>query len=180
MNVVWSDLEDFAEAIGFRDPKDFKPQYLILSSVQGHNQEVTDPLKSIGIELIAPLALLAEVKEVAERAIFYGRLKRNAFNIFATGVGALSKIPKLIEQLSWAIAKLLPPEYQWLNFVLAEADLSKAMEKGAGWMRERAVKAAKRGDILTATIKYMSAELALDSAQNLYWSPLIHAELSRK
>jgi hypothetical protein len=138
----------------------FGHQYLLLSAVRGDGARVLDAHHYIGLELVAPVALLSVLGELAERAG-----KGAAFGVLRTIVERLSALVDLIDKFD----DFLPKKYQLLTQLLKALALKDGLDKGAEYFRDKQTSAAKRGRALEAVAAAMRAELAGPSAQNAYF-----------
>jgi hypothetical protein len=140
--------------------RSFGTQYLLLSSVRGDQQRVLDPHAFIGLQLIAPIALLAVLDELAQsssRGGGYG-VPRAIFERLAALVSLVDKLDDF-----------LPPKYQMLTQLLKALALKEGLDKGIDHFREKQERAARKGRHLDAVAAAMKAELANERAQSAYF-----------
>ena len=133
---------------------------MLLSSVRGDGAKVVDPHSYIGLQLVAPLALVSTLQELASRAgrgTAHGVLQR-----IIQGMGALVDI---IDKLD----DFLPPKYQFLTELLKALDLKAATDKGVEYFRHKQEAAARGGRLLDAVAASMMAEMVSDEAQRAYF-----------
>ena len=138
----------------------FGQQYLMLAAVKGNDKQVVDAHSYIGLQLIAPVALLSALDALAQKA----------------GQGFAAGIPKVIfNGLSFLVDYIdrlddfLPPKYQVLTQLLKALSLKEGLDKGADYFREKQEKAASKGKKLEAVANAMKAELASEAAQTTYY-----------
>lgn len=148
-------FEGVSNAISAQN-SDFGKQFLLLSSVKGSsNSKVADAHQFMGLQLIAPLALMStlrELKEIADKPNNYGFFE----NI-------LKNISKAIDWID-SIDDVLPPKYQMVTKILKAIDAKGMVDKKAGDFRQQQEDAVKAGKVLEATAAAMQAELASESA----------------
>jgi GTPase SAR1 family protein len=138
----------------------FGSQYLLLSSVRGDGNRVLDASAYVGLQLIAPIALLFVLNELASKA----------------GTGQAYGVPRAIFERLAALVSLidhlddfLPPKYQILTQLLKALALKEGLDKGAEYFRERQDQAARKGRQLEAAAAAMKAELSNKKAQSAYF-----------
>lgn len=150
-------LAGLAEAV---DSKDFGCQYMLISSAIGKDKKVINAHQYIGIQLIAPVALLSVLDEIAktmgtERG--YGIFK----GIFEKLRGLVSFIDKIDD--------ILPQKYQVVTLLIKYLHLQEGLEKGVEYFRQKQAIAAQKGDTIGAAVAAMKAELASDAAQRAFY-----------
>lgn len=142
------------------NPKSFGNQYLLVSSVRGDGNRVIDAHQFIGLQLVAPVALVSVLSELAEKA---GQ---------GTGYGMLHTILKTLSDVVDWIDKLdnfLPAKYQMLTRLLKALALKEGLDKGAQHFREKQAAAVRKKDALTAAANAFRAELASEAAQHAFY-----------
>lgn len=138
----------------------FGDQFLLLSSARGEGAHVLDAHESVGLELVAPVALLSVLTEIAVKAD-RGRVH-----------GVLSEILKRLGALGALIDRMddfLPRRYQVLTAILQALELQRGLDRGSEYFRERQAAAAQRGQALQALAATLRAELASEAAQRAYY-----------
>lgn len=142
------------------DLKDFGGQYMLISSVKGNNKKVTNAHQYIGIQLIAPVALLSTLDELGKKV---GR---------GRGHGIFKEIFNKLRGLADFIDKIddfLPKKYQVVTHLLKALHLQEGLEMGEKYFRQKQAKAAQKGKIIDASINAMKAELASNAAQRAFY-----------
>lgn len=150
-------LTGVAKSVG---SKSFGSQYLLLSSVRGDGGHVVDAHDFIGLQLVAPVALVSVLSELAEKAKKdpgFGRLKEV--------LEGLSRLVEFTEKLD----DFLPPKYQVLKQLLKVLPLKDVLDKRAEHFRDKQAAAVKEGNALKAAAVAMSAELASPAAQRAFF-----------
>jgi hypothetical protein len=150
-------LNGVAKAVG---SKAFGHQFLLLSSVRGDGSHVADAHQYVGLELVAPLALVSVLSELAARAD-----RGVGFGILGALLQRLSAAADLINRLD----DFLPPRYQVLTALLNALTLKEGLDQGTEYFRKKQAAAAKRGRALEALGAAMRAELASSAAQNAFY-----------
>lgn len=150
-------LAGIAKAVHSRT---FGRQFLLVSSVRAEGTRVIDAHDYIGLHLIAPVALLSTLSDVAERAS-----KGGGFGTLRAILFRLSKIVDLLDGLD----DFLPLKYQLLTKLLKAFDLKQILEHGSDFYRKKQAVAAARGKSLEAVAAAMKAELRSDEAQFAYY-----------
>jgi hypothetical protein len=140
--------------------KSFGSQYLLLSSVRGDGGHVIDAHEFIGLQLVAPVALVSVLSELADKAA-----KGSGFGILKTILERLSALVDLVDKLD----DFLPPKYQVLTQLLKALALKDGVDKGAEYFREKQAAAAKKGKVLEAAAAALRAELASTAAQRAFF-----------
>ena len=140
--------------------KSFGSQYLLLSSVRGDGGHVIDAHEFIGLQLVAPVALVSVLSELADKAA-----KGSGFGILRTILERLSALVDLVDKLD----DFLPPKYQVLTQLLKALALKDGIDKGADYFREKQAAAAKKGKVLEAAAAALRAELASTAAQRAFF-----------
>lgn len=138
----------------------FGHQYLLLSSVRGDGAQVLDAHAYVGLQLVAPVALVSVLSELVEKAG-----KGTTFGVVTAIVERLSALVALIDKLD----DFLPRKYQILTQLLNALALKEGLNKSADYFREKQKNAAKRGRGLEAAAAAMRAELASPAAQLAYY-----------
>jgi GTPase SAR1 family protein len=138
----------------------FGNQFLLLSSVRGDGARVTDAHQYVGLHLVAPVALVSVLSELASK-----ETKGSGFGMLRGIVERLAALVDLIDKLD----DFLPPKYQVLTQLLKALDLKDGLDKGAEYFREKQTSAAKRGNSLEAAAAAMRAELASTDAQQAFY-----------
>jgi hypothetical protein len=136
--------------------KSFGHQYLLLSSVQGDGGHVIDAKKFIGLQLIAPLALVSVLSELADKAG-----KGLEFDIFKTILKGISVLVDVIDNFS----NFFPPRYQMIIQLLKAFAIKDMLDKSAEHLREKQKIAVAKGKVLEATAAALRAELASPAAK---------------
>lgn len=142
------------------DSKDFGCQYLLISSVKGKDNKVVDAHKYIGIQLIAPVALMSVLADLAKKV---GR---------GGGYGIIKEIFVKLRSLVDFVDKIddfLPKKYQLVTLLLRAVQLQEGLEKGKEFFRKKQATAAQKGEKIDAAISAMKAELASDAAQHTFY-----------
>ena len=150
-------LEGLAKVI---DSKDFGCQYLLISSVKGKDNKVINAHQYIGIQLIAPIALMSVLAELARKV---GR---------GGGYGTFKEIFIKLKSLVDCVDKIddfLPKKYQVLTHLLKVMQLQEGLEKSVDFFRGEQAMAAQKGEKIDAAISAMKAELASDAAQRAFY-----------
>ena len=150
-------LKGVAKAIGTQR---FGNRFLLLSSVRAEGTRVVDAHRWMGLQLVAPLVLMAVLEEAAERAS-----RGTAHGIVASVFQRLSKIVDFIDQLD----DFLPLKYQILTKLLQALDLKEGLEKGVAYFREQQARAARKGDATRAAVASLKAELSAPEGQRAYF-----------
>lgn len=150
-------LSGVAKAV---NSKSFGQQFLLLSSVQGDGSRVLDAHEFVGLQLVAPVALLSVLAELAEKAD-----KGAGYGLLSAVVERLAAVIDLVDKLD----NFLPLKYQILTKILKALALQKGLDKGAEYFREKQAVAAKRGRALEAVAAAMRAELASPVADHVYF-----------
>lgn len=140
--------------------KQFGVHFLLLSSAKGEKGKVLDSKVTTGLEMVAPLALLASLRQVAQSA-GKGNLHGVASVLLKGLNGALESIQK--------IESLLPAKMRILAPLLRGFELREGLEKGAAYFRERQQRAAAKGKSLDAAAMTVQAELVSSAAQICYF-----------
>jgi hypothetical protein len=140
--------------------KTFGSQYLLLSAVRGDGGQVLDAHQFIGLQLVAPLALISVLSELADKAA-----KGSGFGVLRAILERLSAVVDLVDKLD----NFLPPKYQLLTQLLKALALKDGIDKGADYFRERQAAAAKKGKVLEAAAAALRAELASSAAQRAFF-----------
>lgn len=152
-------LEGLANAINL-NLKDFGCQYMLISSVKGNDNKVINAHQYIGIQLIAPVALLSVLDELAKKV---GRGRGHG--IFK---GIVNKLKELVDFID-KIDDFLPKKYQVVTHLLKAFHLQEGLEMGVEYFREKQAKAAQKGKTIDAAINAMKAELASDASQRAFY-----------
>ncbi|MCZ7585369.1 MAG: hypothetical protein M5R36_19645 [Deltaproteobacteria bacterium] len=140
--------------------KSFGHQFLLLSSVRGDGACVVDAHQYIGLQLVAPVALVSVLSELAEKAGTgpgYGFLR-----------GILERLGAVVDLID-SFDDFLPPKYQVVTKFLKALALKDGLDKGVEYFREKQVNAAKKGKALEAVAAALRAELASNAAQMAYY-----------
>lgn len=138
----------------------FGRSYLLLSAVRGDGDVVVDAHSYVGLQLIAPVALMAAIQRLAEKAPT-GR----AFGVLAFVVERLKALVEVADELD----DFLPATYQPISRVLEALAANQVLDEGAQALRDRQRAAARAGKVLEATAAAMGAELKSDAAQNSFF-----------
>ena len=138
----------------------FGHQFLLLSAVRGDGTRVVDAHQYVGLQLVAPIALISVLSELADKAG-----KGSGFGFLRAIVEKLAAAVDLIDKLD----DFLPKKYQILTELLKLLGLKEGLHKGADYFREKQASAAKRGKSLEAAAAAMRAELASDDAQKAFY-----------
>lgn len=140
--------------------KSFGSQFLLLSSVRGQAARVTDAHAYVGLELIAPVALLSVLSELAKKAS-----KGTGYGVLGVVLERLSAVVDLIDRID----DFLPVKYQILTHLLKALQLRDGLGKGADYFRKKQQTAAKKGKALSAVAAAFRAELASTEAATVYY-----------
>ncbi len=140
--------------------KAFGHQFLLLASVRGDGSRVVDAHQYLGLHLIAPIALLSVLSELAEKAA-----RGSGYGVLRAVVERLSALVDLIDKLD----DFLPPKYQVLTKMLKALSLKDGLDKGTDHFREKQNSAAKRGKSLDAAAAAMRAELTSATTLPVYY-----------
>lgn len=140
--------------------KSFCSQYLLLSSVRGDGGHVIDAQDYIGLPLVAPVALLSVLSELADK-----QSRGTVFGPLKSVLEGLSAVVDLVSNLR----EFLPPKYHRLTLLLSALPLKDGLDKGAKYFREKQAAAAKKGEVMKATAAALRAELASDQAQRAFY-----------
>lgn len=138
----------------------FGSQYLLLSSVRGDGSRVLDSHAYVGLQLIAPIALLSVLDELAKKAS-----KGQGYGVPHAIFERLAALVSLIDRLD----DFLPPKYQTLTQLLKALALKEGLDKGSDYFRVRQDQAARKGQCLEAAAAAMKAELSNERAQSAYF-----------
>lgn len=150
-------LEGLADAI---NSKDFGSQYMLISSVKCHDKKIINAHQYIGIQLIAPVALLSVLDELAKKV---GRGRGHG--MFK---GIFNKLKELVNFID-KIDDFLPKKYQVVTHLLKAFHLQEGLEKSVEYFREKQARAAQKGKTIDAAINAMKAELASDASQRAFY-----------
>ncbi|MBA2664507.1 MAG: hypothetical protein H0U74_19625 [Bradymonadaceae bacterium] len=150
-------LEGVAKAV---NSPSFGSQYLLLSSVQGDGERVVDAHQFIGLQLVAPIALVSVLSELANKAA-----KGEGFGYLRAIMERLAAIVDFVDKLD----DFLPPKYKVLTQLLKALALKDGLNKGSEYFRGMQAAAAKRGQVLEASAAAMRAELASPHAQKAFF-----------
>lgn len=138
----------------------FGHQFLLLSAVQGDGSRVVDAHRYVGLQLVAPVAVLsvlAELLEDADKGTIYG--------VPTFIMERLAALTELVDGLD----DFLPRKYQILTKLLKALDLKSGFDKGAEYFRAKQMAAAKRGKSLEAVAATMQAEFASPEARQAFF-----------
>lgn len=138
----------------------FGHQFLLLSSVVGDGAQVVDAHKYMGLQLVAPVALISVLSELAEKAA-----KGSGYGVLKVIVERLAALVDLLDRLD----DFLPPKYQVLTRLLKALALKDGLNKGAEYFHDKRAAAARRGKSLEAAAAAMRAELASPAVQHVYY-----------
>lgn len=138
----------------------FGNQFLLLSAAKANYHVVEDITKTLGLELLAPVALLSVIRELAKKAD-----RGDVFGLLGEILSSLSAVISVIDKLD----DFLPKQYQVLTQLLQAFNLKEIANQGTDYMRKKQKEAAKKGNALDATAYAMMAELKSDSAKRLYY-----------
>ncbi len=152
-------LKGVAKAVG---SKSFGSQFLLLSSVRGDGQQVVDAHEFIGLQLVAPIALLSVISDLADKA---ARNPAGAFGVVKVLLERLAEVVDVLDKLD----DFLPAKYQGLTLLLRALALKEGLGKGAEFFRAKQEAAAKKGKVLEATAAAMRAELATPAANRAFF-----------
>jgi hypothetical protein len=140
--------------------KAFGHQFLLLSSVQGDGARVIDAHRYMGLQLIAPVAFLSVLTELADKAD-----KGTVWEVLTVVVKKLSALTELVDLAD----DFLPAKYQVLTRLIKALDIKDALDKSSEWLREKQLAASKRGKLLLAVNYAMLAELKSDLARPAFY-----------
>lgn len=138
----------------------FGKQHLLLAAVKGDDNRVVDAHSYVGLQLIAPVALLSVLDELAQKAD-----RGHAVGIPKTIFERLAALIDFVDKLD----DFLPPKFQMLTHLLKALSLKEGLEKGADFFRDKQEKAARKGKVLDAAGAAMKAELASEAAQTAFF-----------
>jgi hypothetical protein len=138
----------------------FGDQFLHISSVQGDGSRVLDAHRYVGLQLIAPVAFLAVLTEIAEKAG-----SGTVWNFLNGVVRRVSNLTELIDSLD----DFLPAKYRLITMLIKAMDIKDALDKTSEWLREKQIESAKRGQVLKAVNYAMLAELRSEAAKFSYF-----------
>ena len=150
-------LSGFAKAC---NSKNFGKHFLLLSSVRGDGNTVADAHSFLGLQLVAPIALLTVLTSLAD--------EQREKSVDSWQQLLLIRIKKLVTVFD-GVDNFLPPKYQVITRVLRAIDIEGIIDKGERHYREKQVAAAKKGDAIEAGIAAMNAELASAAMANSYY-----------
>jgi hypothetical protein len=159
-DIVSGAADQLAGVAKALNSKSFGNQYLLLSSVRGDGGHVINAHEFIGLQLIAPVALVSVLSELAAKAS-----KGTAYGILKSILEGMSVLVDVIDKLD----DFLPPKYQMLTVLLKALALKDGIDKGTDYFRDKQVAAAKRGKTLEATAAAFRAELASNAAQRAFF-----------
>lgn len=138
----------------------FGDQFLHLSSVQGDGSRVLDAHRYVGLQLIAPVAFLAVLTEIAERA--------GSGTVWSVLNGIVRRLSNLTDMID-SVDDFLPAKYRVITMLIKAMDIKEGLDKTSEWLRGRQIEAAKRGEVLKAVNYAMLAELRSDAANSSYF-----------
>ncbi len=141
------------------DETNFGQEFLLLSAVQGSNGGVVNAHKSMGLQLLAPVAFASTLRMQAEKAS-KGRISGGLSALF-------SVLRKSVEKID-ALDNYLPLKYQFLTLVLKSLPLEDWSGKAEGHFREKQIAAAKKGKGTEALVNGFVAELKSEAAKREY------------
>lgn len=181
-----AELDELGREIGKEAP--YRWAYLLLSSAQGDGVRVISADNPSGLELIAPIALLAPLEEIGNVSI----PKKIAHWAMKGTVWTMDKARTII---AWAAgteaavadttagsrpSQMSTPD--GLFAILFAVALTKVLERSASYLARQLEKAAQDGHIFDAAICAMQMELVTDASRHLFYDDhLIQRErLERK
>lgn len=150
---------EFAQMMPEGSSCTFGKEFLLLSSVQASGESVTNPSETIGLQLIAPVALIS-ILEYVHSKMGKGASQHFISKIFESLLGLVTMVDRIDD--------FLPPKYQFVSLLIKALHLEESLEYGAAHFREKQKNAAKRGDALSAGIAALKAELATNEAELAY------------
>ena len=172
-----AELDELGLIIGKEKP--YRWAFLQLSSAQGDGSQVISADKPRGLELIAPIALLAPLEQIGNASI----PKSVGKQVTKGTVWTLDKARALIRTLiRWvtrteaAVAEatteprmtsITTPD--GLFAILFAVALTKVLDKSASYLTRRLERAARDGRIFDAAICTMQMELMTDESRHLYY-----------
>ncbi|MCI0590991.1 MAG: hypothetical protein L0Y67_05220 [Gammaproteobacteria bacterium] len=166
------ELDELGRVIGKEKP--YRWAFLLLSSAQGDGTQVISADEPRGLELIAPIALLAPLEQIGNASI----PKEVTKQVMKGTVWTLDKAKTLI---AWAagtgaaVADATGPRTtsiatpDGLFAILFAVALTKILEKSASYLTRSLEKAARDGHIFDAAICAMQMELMTDESRHLYY-----------
>ncbi|MBD2314185.1 hypothetical protein H6G20_21170 [Desertifilum sp. FACHB-1129] len=162
---VLKDVDDEVRGLSKEFERDNKSnnlgsQFLLLSAAKANYHVVEDITKTLGLELLAPVALLSVIQELAKKTDRGG-----VPGLLGEILSSLSSVINVIDKMD----DFLPKQYQILTQLLQAFKLKELADKGTDYMRKKQKEAAKKGKALDATAYAMMAELKSDSAKCLYY-----------
>jgi hypothetical protein len=167
------ELDELGRIIGKEKP--YRWAFLQLSSAQGDGSQVISADKPRGLELIAPIALLAPLEQIGNASIPKSIAKQvtkgtvwtldKARTLIAWVVGTEAAVADAItEPRTTSIAT---PD--GLFAILFAVALTKILDKSASYLTRRLERAARDGHIFDAAICTMQMELMTDESRHLYY-----------
>lgn len=153
----YEQLDGLAKVV---DSKGFGSKYLLISSVKGKDSKVVNAHQYIGIQLLAPVACLSVLDELAK---IVGR--GGCSGIFKGIFIGLKDLVGFIDKID----DFLPKKYQLITHLLKAIHLQEGLEKGVSFFRKKQATAAQKGEKMDAAIAAMKAELASDAAQRAFY-----------
>lgn len=138
----------------------FGKKILLLSSVLADsNTQIKDAKSFIGLQLLAPIALMTYVESLIKKSDTGNKYKYTG-RVFEFLSGALDFID-LIE-------KMLPIKFKVLVKLIKLMSVKDHIDKGADYFRKKQKEAAKDRNSLEAVANAMKSELASDEAKTVY------------
>lgn len=150
-------LEGIAKAV---NSKSFGHQYLLLSSVRGESGHVVDAHQFIGLQLVAPVALVSVLSELAESAS-----KGQGYGVLQALVQGLASVVDFVDKLD----DFLPQKYQILTQLLRALAIKDGIDKGSEYFAMKQREAVRRGNALAAAAAAFRAELASPAAGRAFF-----------
>tara|TARA_R110001592_G_scaffold261196_1_gene526026 strand:+ start:12973 stop:14058 length:1086 start_codon:yes stop_codon:yes gene_type:complete len=154
--VVSDAADQLAGVARVFNARGFGKQYLLLAAVSADGSRVVDAHSYLGLQLIAPVALLSVLDELAQKA---GRGR--PAGLAKAILERLAAFTDLIDKLD----DFLPIKYQVLTKLLKALAVKEGLDKGANYFREKQAKAARSGKKIEAAVAAMKAELTSEAAQ---------------
>lgn len=138
----------------------FGHQYLLLSSVRGDDGRVVDAHEFVGLQLVAPIALLSILSELAENT--------STGSIYGTFRAIMEKLVSLVGILDKA-DDFLPLKYQVITKLLKVFGVTDSLEQGVDYFRNKQAIAVKERNALKAAVAAFKADLASDAAHRAFY-----------
>lgn len=159
--VISSSGKQFQELASQLHCDSFGCKYLRLASVKtGSSGEIIDTNSTIGIDCIAPAALMMNLEEI--QRIIAKKAEEKTF-----GQHVIAKLKDFISFLD-TIDDFLPPKFQVITIILKALKVSELLDGKLEVVRERRDSYIKAGNVLGATIASMVAIFKLAKEKGIF------------